>query len=95
MNGVQVISPRYGGTQQDFDLMLAGLTDKDLAGAVTVSGSPVRARDLLDEGRLRAVADGRYVLEFGSQDAPSYAMRQPSPGSYGQPSVFVLDFRGK
>ncbi|MBB4066751.1 transglycosylase SLT domain-containing protein [Gellertiella hungarica] len=95
MNGHQVIAPRYGASQQEFDQLLEGLSDADLQGAVTSSGTRVKPQDLLNEGRLRAVADGRYVLEFGPEDAPTYALRQPSPGSYGGPSVFVLDLRGK
>lgn len=91
MNGYPVIAPTYGMTQDDFDKRLSGLTDADLAGAVTTSGQPVRARDLISQGRIRAVADGRYVLEFGPEASPTYVMRQPSPGNYRGPSTFVLD----
>ncbi|ASY64481.1 Phage protein [Sinorhizobium sojae CCBAU 05684] len=95
MNGYSVIAPRYGQTQDDFDKTLTALTDQDLAGAVTSSGQAVRASDLRNEGRLRAIADGRYILEFGNADYPTYVMRQPSPGSYTEPSVFVLDLRNR
>lgn len=95
MNGYQVIAPKYGQSQDDFDKTVAALTDADLAGAVTSTGTPVKADDLRNQGRLRAVADGRYVLEFGDPASPSYVMRQPSPGSYGQPSAFVLDMRDR
>ncbi|MBB4342152.1 lysozyme family protein [Rhizobium leguminosarum] len=95
MNGAYVVAPKYGMSQDDFDKTLGALGDADLAGAVTSNGTSVKASDLRNEGRLRAVADGRYVLEFGTADAPTYALRQPSPGSYGQPSVFVLDLRGR
>lgn len=41
----------------------------------------------------RSLADGRYLLEFGSADAPTYVMRPPSQGDYRAPSAFVLDLR--
>ncbi|MBB3313633.1 hypothetical protein FHT78_005427 [Rhizobium sp. BK196] len=95
MNGGYTIAPRYGMSQDDFDQTLSALTDADLQGAITSTGQPVKASDLRNEGRLRAIADGRYVLEFGSTDAPTYVMRQPSPGNYRAPSAFVLDLRGR
>jgi len=97
MNGKAVISPRYGMSQSDFDTMIAGLPSSALAGAVTSTGQPVSASDLRNEGRLRAVADGRYVLEFGNDDYPTYAMRSaPHPGGgVDLNSVFVLDLRGR
>jgi hypothetical protein len=95
MNGYAVIAPRYSMSQDDFDKTLAGLSDADMTGAMTASGTRVTASDLRNEGRLRAIADGRYVLEFGDPTSPSYAMRQPSQGDYRAPSVFVLDLRGR
>lgn len=94
MNGYPTIAPTYGMKQDDFDKRLSQLTDQDLAGAITSTGQRVSARDLLNEGRLRAVADGRYILEFGRPDSPTYVMRQPSPGTYRQ-STFVLDLRAR
>jgi hypothetical protein len=95
MNGYQVIAPKYNQSQDDFDKSLTALQDSDLSGAVTSGGTAVKASDLRSQGRLRAIADGRYILEFGDPSSPSYAMRQPSQGSYGQPSVFVLDMRDR
>ncbi|TBY41588.1 phage tail tip lysozyme [Rhizobium leguminosarum] len=95
MNGAYIVAPRYSMSQDDFDQQLAALSDADLNGAVTASGQRVTARDLRNEGRLRAIADGRYLLEFGSADAPAYVMRQPSQGNYNAPSPFVLDLRGR
>lgn len=97
MNGGGVIAPRYGMTQDDFDKTIGALTDQDLVGAVTSSGQPVRASDLRNEGRLRAVADGRYILEFGNADYPTYVMRSaPHPGGgTDMNSVFVLDLRDR
>lgn len=95
MNGYSVISPRYGMSQDDFDKTLSAISDADMTGAMTANGTPVKATDLRNQGRLRAVADGRYVLEFGNPDSPTYAMQQPSQGNYRKPSVFVLDMRNR
>lgn len=95
LNGAAVVAPRYGMAQADFDKLIYGLKSADLGGAMTVSGNPVKAEDLQSQGRLRAVADGMYMLEFGPPDAPTYALQRPSPGSYGQPSAYILDLRGK
>lgn len=95
MNGVETVAPKYGMSQEDFDQTISGLDDEAMRGAVTSSGLPVKASDLRYEGRLRAVADGRYVLEFGSPERPTYALRQQSPGTYGTPGVFVLDLRNR
>lgn len=95
MNGYSVVAPTYGMKQADFDKRLDSLTDADLTGAVTSTGQRVTAKDLRNEGRLRAVADGRYVLEFGRPSSPSYVMRQPSQGNYRGPSAFVLDLRAR
>ncbi|MDI7862530.1 hypothetical protein MRS76_11215 [Rhizobiaceae bacterium n13] len=96
MNNSKVLAPRYGMSQDDFDTLLGRLTDRDLLGATTASGTPVGAVDLRSQGRLRAVADGRYILEFGRSNAPTYAMRMPSAGSYDpRNSVFVLDLRDR
>ncbi|WP_343289713.1 transglycosylase SLT domain-containing protein [Ferranicluibacter rubi] len=92
-NGSQIVAPRYGMSQDDFDKTVEAISDQDISAAMTSGGTAVRADDFRDQGRLRAVADGRYLLEFGSAESPSYALRRPSPGGYGQPSVFVLDLR--
>jgi hypothetical protein len=88
MNGYSVIAPRYGMTQDDFDKRLSQLTDNDLSGVIAKNGSAVRARDVRDQGRLRAVADGRYLVEFGRPEAPMYATKQDG-------SAFVLDLRDR
>lgn len=94
MNGQQVVAPRYGMTQEQFDDLMSRV---NTAGAVTASGQPVTAGDLRGEGRLRAIADGRYVLEFGNPDYPTYALRSaPHPmGGVERGAVFILDLRGR
>lgn len=93
MNGNPLIAPVYGMTQRDFDKRLKEVTDQDLIGAVDTEGRPITARDLLNQGRLRSLADGRYLLEFGRPESPTYVLRQPSPGNYAREGVFVLDLR--
>lgn len=93
MNGHPLIAPRYGMTQRDFDKRLKEINDQDLIGAVDTAGRPIKAYDLLNQGRLRSVADGRYILEFGNPKTPMYVLRQPSPGNYSQEGIFILDLR--
>lgn len=93
MNGHPLIAPRYGMTQRDFDKRLKEINDQDLIGAVDTDGRPIKAYDLLNQGRLRSVADGRYILEFGNPKTPMYVLRQPSPGNYSREGIFILDLR--
>lgn len=86
-NGQSIIAPRYGMNQEDFDKTIADLSDDSLTGAVTSEGQQITASDLRRYGRLRAVGDGRYLLEFGLENAPTFAI-----DSKGGP--FVLDLRG-
>lgn len=88
MNGYSVIVPRYGMTQDDFDKRLSQLTDADLADVVATNGIAVQARDVRDQARLRAVADGRYLVEFGRPESPMYATKKDG-------SAFVLDLRDR
>jgi hypothetical protein len=86
-NNETVIAPRYGMAQEEFDGLVAGLTDQDLTGAVTESGAPITAEQFWNSGaRLRAYQDGRYFIEFGSRENPTYA--GSSTGG-----AFVLDLR--
>lgn len=96
-NGSPVIAPVYGMTQDEFDDMTDGLADGDLSGASTSEGEPISARDLRAYGRLRALAAGRYLVEFGPEESPSYAMwsndatNRDRLGFAGGP--FILDLR--
>jgi len=96
-NGGDVVAPRYGMTQDQFDEMISRLGPNDLAGAVTPSGQPVSVDELRSGGRLRAIADGRYVLEFGPSYAPTSVLRAaPHPlGGADKTFAFVLDLRDR
>lgn len=97
-NGQNIIAPKYGMSQGDFDGIVTNLTDDALAGAITSEGQQITARDLRSYGRLRAVGDGRYLLEFGLENAPTFAMSKPvmadSVTARAGGGAFVLDLRG-
>jgi hypothetical protein len=81
-------------SQNEFDTVAANLTDADLAGARTADGTPITARDVRTYGHLRAVGQGQYMVEFGEEWAPTYAMAAPDFGDRSQQvqrGVFVLD----
>ncbi|MGO1160447.1 transglycosylase SLT domain-containing protein [Brucella sp. C7-11G] len=97
-NGQNIMAPKYGMSQQDFDSVITNLSDEALSGAITSEGQQITASDLRRYGRLRAVSDGRYLLEFGLEDAPTFAMSKPvmadSRVSRAGRGAFVLDLRG-
>lgn len=88
-NGSAVIAPARGMTQAAFDGVLLGLTDADLAGAMTTSGKPITADFLRGSTRLQAVADGRYLVQVNRDEGnPQYA-------ATGDGKPYVLDLRGR
>ncbi|MBR0700176.1 transglycosylase SLT domain-containing protein [Bradyrhizobium diazoefficiens] len=88
-NGSAVIAPARGMTQAAFDGVLLGLTDADMAGAMTTSGKPITADFLRGSTRLQAVADGRYLVQINRDEGnPQYA-------ATGDGKPFVLDLRGR
>lgn len=97
-NGQNIIAPKYGMSQQDFDGVITNLSDDALSGAITSEGQQITASDLRRYGRLRAVGDGRYLLEFGLENAPTFAMSKPvtadSITARAGGGAFVLDLRG-
>lgn len=93
-NGSQIVAPRYGMSQDDLDTVMANLSDRDLVGARTADGTQITANDVRNYGRLRAVSQGQYMVEFGDASAPSYAMDEPQFGDRSQRvgrGVYVLD----
>jgi hypothetical protein len=77
MNGSSIIAPRYGMSQDEFDTALGGLTDAELANAVTSEGISISARDLRTYGRLKSIGEGEYLVEFGPEGTATYAMSKP------------------
>lgn len=92
-NGASLITPIRGMNQRGFDARMAGLTDNDLAGVTTQSGTPVTAEYVRNNAQLESISDGRYLVRLGRDpERPVYAFR--SLGVQGQPMrPFILDLR--
>ncbi|WP_407155173.1 lytic transglycosylase domain-containing protein [Bradyrhizobium sp. STM 3557] len=88
-NGVPAIAPQRGMTQREFDGVIWGVTDQDLAAARTTGGTPITAEFLRGSARLRARSDGQYYVQLNQDDAkPAFAVT-----AAGAP--FVLDLRNR
>ena len=90
-NGEQIIAPRYGMKQDDFDDLMRNLPEGTLNSAVTSEGEPITAREILRSGRLKAIGEGRYLIAFGDGGLgfnPVYAMKNTDEGG-----PFILDLR--
>lgn len=92
-NGGSLIAPARGMSQRGFDAKMSGLTDSDLQGVTTQSGTPITAEYVRNNAQLESLADGRYLVRLGRDpERPIYAFR--SLGVMGQPMrPFVLDLR--
>lgn len=93
-NGANLITPQRGMTQRGFDQKIAGVTDNDLQGVKTLSGTPLTAEYVRNNAQLESLSDGRYLVRLGRDaERPVYAFRDL--GVMGQPmKPFVLDLRG-
>ncbi|QIB35807.1 hypothetical protein [Ancylobacter pratisalsi] len=87
-SGSPLIAPERGMSQRDFDGILSGITEADLAGVSTLSGSAVTPEYLRNSASLETIGQGRYFVRLNRDPArPSYAVRD------GQP--FMLDLRDR
>lgn len=87
-NGRPVIAPRRGMSQREFDGVMWGLKDADVAGVTTGDGTPVPLDYVRGSGKLHAVGDGRYVVQVNRDDGdPKYAQKDGRP--------WELDLRGR
>jgi hypothetical protein len=96
-NGVKTLPPARGMSQAQFDGVMAGLTDRDLAGATDLNGRPVTADFVRAQGHLEAIGQGRYLVNFGgSGEKPIYAYSGwgDTPGAPAD-RRFVLDLTGR
>jgi hypothetical protein len=94
LNGANLIAPARGMNQRQFDTMLGGVKDSELAGVTTAGGNPIDAATLRNSARLEGIGQGRYLVNF-SKDAtkpPIYAFTGAHTES---PRPFVLDLRGR
>lgn len=92
-NGGSLIAPARGMTQGQFDGLLYGLTDRDMAGVSTLAGEPISADYLRGNAQLESVGDGRYFVRLGRDPMrPIYAYQGANTE---MPQKFVLDLRGR
>jgi len=94
MNGGTTLAPARGMTQSQFEGVMAGITDRDLAGVTDLAGHPLTANMLRGMGRLEAIGSGRYLVNLSKGDPPIYAYNGwgDAPGGGDR---FVLDLTGK
>jgi hypothetical protein len=92
-NGSTLIAPVRGMNQRGFDARMTGLSDRDLQGVTTQSGTPITADYVRNNAQLESLSDGRYLVRLGRDaERPVYAFR--GLGVMGQPvKPFVLDLR--
>jgi hypothetical protein len=93
--GVKTLPPARGMSQAQFDGVMAGIKDTDLAGVTSLHGEPVSADFLRSQGRLEAIGDGKYLVNFaGPGEKPIYAYSGwgDTPGGVRR---FELDLSGK
>jgi hypothetical protein len=100
MNGETVIAPRYGMTQDQFDGLMRGLKPEQITGAITADGTQISPRDIWRQGRLKAVGDGQYLIDFSLPGStPAFAQTAPVQGDSRLSRVsggpFILDLREK
>jgi hypothetical protein len=87
-HGQPIIAPKRGVNQGQFDGMLFGLTDADLRGAATLSGTPLTAEYVRSSAKLQSLDDGRYLVKIGNGVAYQYVDTE-------RPSPFILDLRNR
>jgi hypothetical protein len=93
-NGGSILAPERGMTQARFDGVMWALTDDDLRGAMTLSGTPLTVDYLRSSASLESRSDGTYYVRMNSNAmSPEYAM--VAVGEFAAPSNFVLDLRGR
>jgi hypothetical protein len=93
-NGAPIISPVRGQGQGGFDSRIYGLTDGDLQGAMTLSGTPITAAYVQQTAQLETLSDGRYLIRLGRRpEEPIYAFRDIGAPGAGRIKPFVLDLR--
>jgi muramidase (phage lysozyme) len=93
-NGGSLISPARGMTQRGFDAKMAGLTDGDVQGVMTQSGTPITADYVRNNAQLESLSDGRYLVRLGRDpERPIYAFRDVGANVPNRLRPFILDLR--
>lgn len=92
-NGQPLLAPARGMAQGDFDRVMAGIGDNDLAGVTTLNGAPVSAAYLKSSGKLVSAGSGRYQVLLNSD--PAHPVFAYTGANDTAPQKFVLDLRGR
>ena len=92
-NGKTIV-PTRGMNQAQFDRILWGINDRDLAGITDVAGQPLTEALFRREARLEAIGGGRYLVNLSKGDPPAYAMTGVGTEP-GGPARFVLNLTGR
>ena len=71
-NRQTIFPPRHGMTQPEFDGMMGRLKPSDVEGAIVASGDPVSVETIRDSGNLRAIGEGRYLVQLGGRSASGF-----------------------
>ena len=96
MNGAKTVAPVPGMPQATFDGIMAGISDRDLAGATNLNGQPLTANLLRQMGHLEAIGPGRYLVNLGgSGEKPIYAYSGWGDSPEAPLQRFVLDLTGR
>jgi hypothetical protein len=90
----KTIAPARGMTQAQFDRVLWGVSDKDLAGVTDITGQPLTEALFRREARLEAIGAGRYLVNLSKGDPPVYAYTGVGTEP-GGPARFVLNLTGR
>lgn len=94
-NGGDLIAPKRGMTQTQFDDIMWGITDADLKGVTTLNGEPVTADYLRNSARLESIGEGQYLVNL-SKSGTMYAVGNADAAVWGHQSApFILDLRGR
>lgn len=92
-NGGAFIAPARGMSQPQFDSVMAGLTDKDLAGVTSLNGKPITAAYLRGQAQLESYDQGRYLVNMARDpERPAYLYRFANTEL---PQKFILDLRNR
>jgi len=89
-NKGKIIAPTRGMSQAQFDAVLGGVKDQDLAGVTDQAGNPVTARYLRNSAQLQSVEDGKYLVLLGHVPLKPVYAYQGFP-----PQKFILDLSNR
>ncbi len=96
-NGASVIAPKYGMGAASFGKTMAALGPQDLQGAMSMSGTPLTARDMTawnSPYKLQSVGEGRYLVFTEAGGVRRYVQQGGSDHLAHEGGPFMLDLTG-